>query len=86
MGITVVFKSSQGNQAKAFLRVYNMINAKTVTGSTGKQEIKLTSTNNQKSIRVYFVGKIIGFQNKNNSTKYFDEYHEGLEFLIKKGW
>ena len=86
MGITVVFKSSQGNPAKAFLRVYIMINAKTVTGSTGKQEIKLTSTNNQKSIRVYFVGKIIGFQNKNKSTKYFDEYHEGLEFLIKKGW
>jgi len=63
-----------------------MIIAKTRTGRTGNEEVKLTSTNNQKSIRVYFAGKIIGFQNQNGSTKTFSEYHEGLTFLTNKGW
>jgi hypothetical protein len=52
---------------------------------TFDNEITLTSTNHLKSVRVYF-SRVWGFQNKNKSTNFFENYHEGLEFLTNKGW
>ena len=54
--------------------------------TTSDNEITLTSTNHLKSVRVFFSVNAWGFQNKNQSTNYFENYHEGLELLTNKGW
>jgi hypothetical protein len=62
-------------------REKHMIKATT----TSDNEIKLTSTKHLKSVRVFFQG-IWVFQNQNQSRNRFENYHEGLKFLTKKGW
>ena len=63
-----------------------MIKAKEQISRTGNTDILLTSTNNTKKIRVYYVAGQYSFQNANQSVMHRGEYHTGLEKLQMRGW
>jgi hypothetical protein len=63
-----------------------MIIAKKEISRTGNTDIILTSTNNSKQIRVYYVSGKHYFQNTNQSKMHIGDYHIGLEKLQQRGW
>jgi len=63
-----------------------MIIANEQISRTGNTDIILTSTNNEKRIRVYYAVGQFSFQNANQSVMHRGNYHEGLEKLQARGW
>lgn len=64
-----------------------MIKARFKNNLGGKQEIELSSTNHNKTMRVFHTVDKWGFKHNNNGTTvWFNSYQEGLTYLDKKGW